>query len=84
VSDAALSGPFADVREMAEKLANSQSVRACLAKQWFRFASARTEVDVDSCTVDGLATAFASGDVRELIVASTQTDAFWFRSPIAR
>jgi hypothetical protein len=80
--DPALGGRFADVRELGEKLASSQTVRACLAKQWFRFASGRAEADADACSVEGMATAFASGDVRELMVASTQTDAFWFRSPI--
>jgi hypothetical protein len=82
-TDPALAGKFADVRELAEKLAASQEVRECLARQWFRFASGRTEVGVDVCSVEGLAAAFATGDVRELIVASTLTDAFWFRSPIA-
>jgi hypothetical protein len=82
VNDAALGGKFADVRELAEKLADSQTVRACLGKQWFRFSSGRSEVEVDACSLDALTTAFATGDVRELIVASTQTDTFWFRSPI--
>ncbi len=79
--DAALGGKFANVRELGEKLANSEKVKACLATQWFRFASGRSEAEVDACSLSALATAFASGDVRTLIVESTQTDAFLFRSP---
>lgn len=80
-SDPALMGRFANVRELGEKLAESDKVKACLATQWFRFASGRTEVEADACSLDALAAALASGDVRELIVESTQTDAFLFRSP---
>jgi len=80
-SEPALSGRFANVRELGEKLASSDQVRACLSKQWFRFESGRLEADADACSLGALTTAFAGGDVRELIVASTQTDAFWFRSP---
>jgi hypothetical protein len=79
--DAALAGRFANVRELGEKLAESAKVKTCLATQWFRFASGRSEGDADTCSLGALSTAFASGDVRELIVESTQTDAFLFRSP---
>jgi len=81
-TEAALSGRFANVRELGEKLASSEKVRACLSAQWFRFASGRLETADDACSLQAMSAAFASGDVRELIVASTQTDAFWFRSPI--
>jgi hypothetical protein len=82
-SDAALAGPFVGVRAMAEKLAASSQVRACVATQWFRFAAGRSETDNDECSLAGLRDTFGSsgGDVLELIVATTQTDAFWFRSP---
>lgn len=76
-----LSGRFQNVRELAEKLASSQQVRACLATQWFRFASGRLEAPADNCSLGELSSAFASGNVLDLIVESTQTDAFWFRSP---
>lgn len=82
-AEPALSGPFANVRELGEKLAASQQVRACLATQWFRFAAGRGEVEGDSCSLEQMRHAFETtgGDVLELVVASTQTDAFWFRSP---
>lgn len=83
VNDPSLSGAFVGVRAMAEKLAQSSEVRACLSTQWFRFASGRSEVEADECSLKGLRDTFDSsgGDILELIVATTQTDAFWFRSP---
>jgi len=82
-TDATLSGPFQGVRELGEKLASSQQVRACLASQWFRFAAGRSEEDGDTCSLSTLESALdaSQGDVLELMVATTQTDAFWFRSP---
>jgi hypothetical protein len=82
-SDAALAGGFNGVAQLAAKLAESQQVRACLATQWFRFAAGRSEADADACSLDAMRQTFdgSSGDVLELIIATTQTDAFWFRSP---
>lgn len=82
-ADAALAGPFDGVRELALKLAESEQVRACLATQWFRFASGRSEARADECSLGAMREAFdgSSGDILELIIASTQTDAFLFRSP---
>jgi hypothetical protein len=79
--DPALAGSFSGVRELGDKLAGSQQVRDCLATQWFRFAAGRSEAADDACSLETMRQAFATGDVLELIVASTQTDAFWFRSP---
>jgi hypothetical protein len=83
-TDPSLTGAFVGVREMAQKLASSSQVRACMTTQWFRFAAGRSEAEADACSLGTLQDAFASsgGDVLELIVATTQTDAFWFRSPV--
>jgi hypothetical protein len=69
---------------MAEKLAASSQVRACLATQLFRFAAGRSEAEADECSLATMRDSFGSsnGNLLELIVATTQTDAFWFRSPI--
>jgi hypothetical protein len=84
VEDPALAGPFVGVLEMAQKLAASSHVRDCMATQWFRFAVGRTEVQPDSCSLATLQTAFgaAGGDLNELIVGITQTDAFLYRAPV--
>ena len=62
-------------------VAKSTEVEVCYATQWFRFAYGRGETTDDACNISSLASAFvaAKGDVRELVVALTQTDAFRFR-----
>lgn len=76
-----VNGPFNGVVELANKLASSEQVKECYATQWFRFAYGRGETDADSCVLDNLTTGFTTtgGDIKELLVALTQTDAFLFR-----
>lgn len=82
--DPALQGPFVGVQELAQKLAASEVVRDCMAMQLFRFASGRPEGQADSCSLGTIQEAFtaADGDVIELVVALTQSDSFWYRTPV--
>jgi len=78
-----VSGPFNGPVELARKLASSKQARACVATHWFRFAHGRMEDSKrDGCSLDSLRTAFekSNGDLMELLVALTQTDAFLLRS----
>jgi uncharacterized protein DUF1592/uncharacterized protein DUF1588/uncharacterized protein DUF1587/uncharacterized protein DUF1595/uncharacterized protein DUF1585 len=74
-------GRFNGVPALAAALARSEQVRGCYVTQWFRFAQGRAEVEADRCSLEALRGAFAGagGNVRELLVAMTQTDAFLFR-----
>lgn len=80
-----IDGPFDGTAEMAHRLAESTQVRDCVVKQWFRYGHGRAETDADACTLDTLALDFeASGrDVKSLLVALTQTDAFRYRTVVA-
>jgi len=85
-SSGALSGTDVDrsldsAVTLATAVAESSEVQVCYATQWFRFAYGRGETDADACTVSDLANALvaAQGNVRELLVALTQTDAFRYR-----
>ena len=82
-ADPALNGAFTGVRELATKLAASDQVRDCVATQWFRYAAGRTEEVPDGCSLTNLQDAFGAsgGDLADLVVAMTQTDAFWYRAP---
>ena len=82
--DPGLDGKFTGVRELATKLAASDQVRDCLATQWFRFSTGRLEEQPDGCSLTTLQDAFAAsgGDLVELVVGMTQTDAFWYRAPL--
>jgi hypothetical protein len=74
-------GNFDGVRQLADKLADSDDVRGCYAKMWFRYAYGRMETTEDACTLDQVTTSFgeSGGSVKELLVALTQTDAFMYR-----
>ncbi|MEN9581595.1 MAG: hypothetical protein RJA70_4604, partial [Pseudomonadota bacterium] len=66
--------------EMSQRFATSRTVSDCLATQWFKYAHARTPQPLDQCSVGRLQEKLASsgGDIRELLVGLTQTDAFRF------
>jgi len=81
VSSEDLDGDFEGAVELAHNLAQSAQVQRCFVTQWFRFGHGRSEKDVDVCSLEDLSARFeaAEFDVRELLVAMTQTDAFLYR-----
>ncbi len=74
-------GPVSGPTEMVERLAQSDEVRACFAKQLFRYAYGRRETKADGCSEERLLNEFiASGyNLRGAISALTRTDAFLYR-----
>lgn len=79
-----IDGPFDGAPELAERLGRSAEVRQCVATQWFRFGYGRVEKEADACSMKTVQEAFAASgyDVRELLVALTQTPAFRYRHAI--
>ncbi len=77
-------GTFNGVPGLAQQLAGSDQVRACMSTQWFRFAYGRIETGDDECTMEALSVQFAAGgyDIKALLVALTQTDAFLYRKAV--
>ncbi|HYJ08228.1 MAG TPA: DUF1592 domain-containing protein [Polyangiaceae bacterium] len=77
-------GELANARELAERLAASEQVRDCVATQWFRFGFGRFEAPADACSIAEAQEIFAAsdGDLRELLVALTQTESFLHRRAI--
>lgn len=74
-------GPFEDVRELLERLANSRQVHDCVATQWFRFGFGRFESPGDACAIARVQEQFndSQGDLNELLIALVQSDSFRFR-----
>lgn len=68
--------------DLIGQLAESPTAKRCYLTQWFRYASARSEVDADTCTLDGLHTQLVEDDydVQELLVSLTQTVSFRYRA----
>ncbi len=73
---------FDGAAELAQLAAKSPQAHACFARQWFRFAYARSDDASDACAMQQLVTRFTaeSLDVRALLVELTQTDTFLFRT----
>ena len=67
--------------ELAQLLAETDQVQACVVEQWFTFAQGRAPETVDSCTVDDLVSTFVEtgGDIQELLIAIVTTEAFRLR-----
>ena len=81
--DPVFSDPFDGAPDLAARLASSSQVRDCLATQWYRYAMGRIEEAPDLCSVEQAKQSFADsgGDLRELLISLTQTDAFLYRQP---
>lgn len=67
------------VGALSRRLAGSKQVGACLVDAWFRYAHGRGATAEDACSLARLSEAVGStGDLRALLLALTQTDAFLF------
>lgn len=69
--------------ELVRLLATSDKVGPCFASHWLQFAYGRSiDANADTCNVQSLQTAFAGAgyNIKELLVALTQTDAFLYRT----
>ncbi len=78
---ASVDGAFASPRALAEKLANSPDVAACVAKQSFRSAFGKMDDEADSCAIENLVAGMAGSQMRlrDLLIGLTQLDGFRFR-----
>ncbi|HYQ15927.1 MAG TPA: DUF1592 domain-containing protein [Polyangiaceae bacterium] len=76
-----LDGPFAGAGELADRLSKSTRARECLATNWYRYSFGRDEETADTCSLGQIKERFASsgGDLKELLVALTQSDSFLYR-----
>jgi hypothetical protein len=79
-----IDGEYDGALELASALAGSTQVQECVSSQWFRFAYNRTVTQEDSCSVEQLNDVFRSSNfnVRALLVALTQTNAFLYRRTV--
>ena len=80
-NEAGLDGPFMGAGALAERIASSSLARDCLAANWYTYTFGRQLQPEDTCSVAQLKERFASsgGDLKELLVALTQTDSFLYR-----
>ena len=79
-----VAGPFNGVVELAQKVAASADVRDCYAGRFLNFAYGRAITPEDSCSSATVESAFeqAQGNIKQLMLAVTQTEGFLLR-PLA-
>jgi Protein of unknown function (DUF1592)/Protein of unknown function (DUF1588)/Protein of unknown function (DUF1587)/Protein of unknown function (DUF1595)/Protein of unknown function (DUF1585) len=77
-------GPVLNAVELTKKLAQSAQVQKCVTVDWFRYANGRGESVQDSCSILKVADSLqkSGGELRELLLSQTQTDAFLYRSEV--
>jgi hypothetical protein len=75
---------FEDAVDLMGFLARSQEVHDCMAQQWLRYALRRKEVAADGPSLEAVKEVFRrTSDLRELMVAITETRAFTHRAASA-
>lgn len=77
-SDVDVGGAFDGAVALGQKLADSQSVKACLASEWLRYALGVDRDSIGSAQVQPIVDAFAASEsnMRELVIALVKSDAF--------
>jgi hypothetical protein len=77
-------GPVADAASLAHRLAAADEVRACVARQWFRFLFGRVEEAADEGTIASAMSPYRSAGYRipDLLVAYAGTRNFRYRTAV--
>jgi hypothetical protein len=76
-------GSFDGAIELGRRLAASHDAQVCYVRHWLTHAAGRRDTDEDACSRQILVDGFtrSGGNVLDLLVAVTQTDAFLYRAP---
>lgn len=72
---------FASLPELGAALARSSTARACVARQWFRFARGYRESALDRCAVRGVLREYEAqgGDLHAMMIATVRSPDFLTR-----
>ena len=77
VFPADMAGNYKNHEDFLAALADSDTVRSCLTSKWFIYTHGRIPETDDACSLSAPGKDFqASGNIRELILAMTETPAF--------
>lgn len=78
-----LPAPFNGPVELVTQIAASEATQHCFAENWMNFGYGRSVDAGDACSVASVEQAFAASgyNIKQLLLALTQTDAFLYLSP---
>jgi hypothetical protein len=76
-----IDGTYGSALELATRLGEAEDLRACLARQWLRFALGREETDADGPSLSAAvaATSSSGGHIPELIFTLVRSDSFRYQ-----
>lgn len=79
-----LTGPFTNTTEMLAMLSGDAFIHKCFATQVMRYALSRSEQSADACSLSRAYAAFSDSalNIRELLLAITESDAFLHRNTV--
>jgi hypothetical protein len=77
----ALDGPVTNAVDMVKKMAGDDEVRACVAKQWMRFALGRDDTPDDAASLGEAMNGFKAGNwkLSDLLLAVARSDSFRYQ-----
>lgn len=72
---------IADRHDLARILADADSTKACMARQYYRYVTGYSETQADSCALNNLNKLFSDSgfDIQSLLVGITQLESFAVR-----
>lgn len=72
--------PFNGAIELGQRIAASEQAQKCFAGQWMNFGYGRSVVDDETCSVSSVQNKFKETgyNIKELLLALTQSDAFLY------
>lgn len=85
LQDTDVDGTFTGPVALMDKVVQSDQVKRCLSDHWMTFAYGRGfDEQQDACTRNTLADVFrkSGGNVKQMLLALTQTDAFLYRPAV--
>jgi len=82
LEEQALNSEFDGADELSARIALSETALTCMARKWFIFAMGRGQDESDDCSIEHAVDLArrSDGDLHELLVALTTSDAFRFRA----
>lgn len=74
--------PFTNIVDLSRLLADDADATSCVARNWFRFASARMETDADTYALESTFAAFrnAGWDIRVMLKSFAMSHTFRYRA----
>lgn len=76
-----IEGKFDGAVELADRLADSDRVKNCIAQRWFTYALGGPPSESEQCSLNRVQQTFAEsgGDFQEMLIALATSDAFRYR-----